>query len=587
MTESSILIVANMHRSGSSLVASLLQSAGLHIGRQLMQPSEGNIRGYFENLDFCKFHLDLLESQGIDQDGWTLQEKIEVEDRFVDIAKELVARNSLSRNWGWKDPRTTLFLDFWGELLPEANFLLVYRSPWEVVDSLYRRGDTFFHDKPGLAAKMWWHYNQKILNFYNRFSSRCLLVNLNAIVTHPQNFIEAVNHQFQTNLVAPEVSLYDPSLLHIQGLDSYRPTLIDRYFPKVTQILQELDVRAWQPDGGPNFQWKESIKGSLYRFWAFQDWRNICHLEKENEHFYSTIEQQEIQSNLVNTELEPGRSLLNQIHQTQEKSQQKQAELDRIKAEFDQLQGRQHQTQEELAQSQNRLLQTQNQLYQTEEVLEQPQAQLHELQLEFDQLRTTLLQTEELLERSQSQLHQTEHVLEEYQAKLHENVVITEQFHIQQHKLQSELKQYQIREQRTEKLLEQAQNQLDQTHVKVEQLQAELQLSHNQFQLTQIELEKQRNKVAKFERSQVKETLASNPKKKEYIQYELLVWDAWYALQDGNASKMQEYLELSLRLTPFLRAETPIKWLERFQELSSERGISIDTHSLTQVNGSK
>jgi hypothetical protein len=163
-------------------------------------------------------------------------------------------------------------------------------------------------------------------------------------------------------------------------------------------------------------------------------------------------------------------------------------------------------------------------------------------------------------------------------------VVIAEQPHIQQHQLQSELKQSQIREQQIEKLLEQVQNQLDQTHVKVEQLQAELQLSHSQFQLTQMELENQRNKVAKFERSQVKETLASDPKMKVNIQYELLVWDAWNALQDGNASKMQEYLELSLRLTPSLRAETPIKWLERFQELSSERGISIDTHSLTNTS---
>ncbi len=45
------------------------------------------------------------------------------------------------------------------------TLLLIYRSPWEVVDSLYRRGDKAFVDQPELAVKMWMHYNYKILDF--------------------------------------------------------------------------------------------------------------------------------------------------------------------------------------------------------------------------------------------------------------------------------------------------------------------------------------------------------------------------------------------------------------------------------------
>ncbi len=69
-----ILIIIGMHRSGTSLTASLLQSAGLHIGRNLMGPSEGNVKGHFENLDFFEFHRQVLRSQGINENGWTLQE---------------------------------------------------------------------------------------------------------------------------------------------------------------------------------------------------------------------------------------------------------------------------------------------------------------------------------------------------------------------------------------------------------------------------------------------------------------------------------------------------------------------------------
>jgi hypothetical protein len=473
MSKSSISIVASMHRSGSSLTASLLQSAGLHIGRRLMEPAPGNNdKGFFENLDFFEFHMEILRSQGVNQDGWTLQEKMEVEDRFVDLAKELVARNSLSAHWGWKDPRTTLFLDFWAELLPEANFFLIYRSPWEVVDSLYRRGDSWFQDKPELAVKMWLHYNQKILNFYNRFSGRCLLVNLSTIVNHHQSFIEVANQKFQTNLVAPELSIYDPSSIHTQGSDSHRPTLLDRNFPEAIQMYQELDARAWQPDGVPNFQWRESIESSLYRFWPFQDWRNIRALEKENKHLQTVLEESQSQLQQTQTELE----------------------------------------------------QTQNQLLQTEGVLGQSQSQLQQTQTELEQSLTQLQQTQTELEQTQNQLLQTEGVLEQSQSQLQQTEEVLEQYHIQ-------LKQM-------EKL---------------------------------------------GERSRLQQTLTSDPTRQKYAQYELLTWDAFHAYQEGDSGKMQECLELSLRWSPFLRTENPVKWLEKFQELSSEGEIPIDTSTLTNT----
>ncbi|NEP46671.1 MAG: chromosome partitioning protein ParA, partial [Okeania sp. SIO2H7] len=189
-TEKSIFIITSMHRSGSSLTASLLQSGGLHIGRKLLKGTEFNPKGHFENLDFYEFHQEALRSQGIDTDGWTLQETIEIEESLVEKAKEIVAKNSVSTHWGWKEPRTTLFLEFWAELLPNAKFMLVYRSPWEVVDSLYRRQDPIFQSQPELAVKLWLHYNQKIINFYNYYGDRCILGNIEAIVSNQEAYIE-------------------------------------------------------------------------------------------------------------------------------------------------------------------------------------------------------------------------------------------------------------------------------------------------------------------------------------------------------------------------------------------------------------
>ncbi|MDP4350266.1 hypothetical protein QSG17_25820, partial [Escherichia coli] len=73
-------------------------------------------------------------------EGYTTQGGIAVPEALRREAAALIAvRAGRGSGWGWKDPRTTLFLDFWSEFLPDARYLLVFRRPWEVVDSLFRR----------------------------------------------------------------------------------------------------------------------------------------------------------------------------------------------------------------------------------------------------------------------------------------------------------------------------------------------------------------------------------------------------------------------------------------------------------------
>ena len=69
----SVLIITGMHRSGTSLTTSLLQSAGVHIGDRLMNGGNGNTKGHFEDLDFVDLHRQSLEQQGISREGWTVK----------------------------------------------------------------------------------------------------------------------------------------------------------------------------------------------------------------------------------------------------------------------------------------------------------------------------------------------------------------------------------------------------------------------------------------------------------------------------------------------------------------------------------
>ena len=299
----SVLVITGMHRSGTSFTASLLQSAGLDIGQNLLGGRPGNVRGFFENIDFLEFHKMVLKSQRLNDEEWTIEEKFNVEERYVEIAQEIITKNSHAPIWGWKDPRTTLFLDFWENLLPDANFLLIYRSPWEVIDSLYRRGDRIFSQQPELAATMWIQYNEKIIEFYDKFPNRCLLASVDGIANNTPAFIDAINAKFKVNLASPSSDIYDQSLLHSQVSDTRRLTLVGHCFPKTLYIYRRLNTREVQLGNPPNVSWLEKIKPSLDMTEGFQDWLNIRTLERKVKRLQDKLEQTQFQLQQAQTEL--------------------------------------------------------------------------------------------------------------------------------------------------------------------------------------------------------------------------------------------------------------------------------------------
>src|SRR6056297_3530815 len=131
-----VLVIVGMHRSMTSLVTQWLNACGLHVGDDLYGAGIGNVMGHFEDYDFIHLHeyiLKINESHWRDTSGKTLQ--------FDDYSKEksrmlIKMKSNLHEQWGWKDPRTCLFLDHWDSLLPEGKYLIVYRPFADVVDSL-------------------------------------------------------------------------------------------------------------------------------------------------------------------------------------------------------------------------------------------------------------------------------------------------------------------------------------------------------------------------------------------------------------------------------------------------------------------
>jgi hypothetical protein len=157
--------------------------------------------------------------------------------------------------WGWKDPRTTLMLDFWHELMPQARYLLVYRSPWDVADSILRLNSHIFSLHPDYALRAWHYYNQHLLNFYHRHQDQCILINVNAALQTPLRWLELLQSRLQIKINANQAiekvnAVFDPKIF--RSLDLSHPThptvqLIAQVYPEAVDLLSQLDQAADLP----------------------------------------------------------------------------------------------------------------------------------------------------------------------------------------------------------------------------------------------------------------------------------------------------------------------------------------------------
>ncbi|WP_419701327.1 sulfotransferase [Mucilaginibacter sp. NFX135] len=199
------LIIAGMHRSGTSLISNWLTKCGLQLGEQMVGPGWGNEDGHFEDVEFLKIHEEVLTNNNLPSSGLT---DVQI-DHFSIYEKEklksiIKIKQQLYDQWGWKDPRTCLFLDVYQELLPDAFYLIILRDYQSVVSSLLRREfkdveqkymsrtyvsrliwqkfrrsrklKKFYADSASKFLKVWIAYNQDILNCVKKLNSNSFIV---------------------------------------------------------------------------------------------------------------------------------------------------------------------------------------------------------------------------------------------------------------------------------------------------------------------------------------------------------------------------------------------------------------------------
>ena len=246
-----VIIITGMHRSGTSLVANLLRHAGVNIGQELIGPDDGNRYGYFEDVDFNEFHERIL---GRFNQGYLVQNAAALGDlraKEIKEARQLIRKRRNRKLWGFKDPRTCLFLDFWRGLLPQAGYVFVYRHPLEVVLSLLRRGKHFDAEalaRPLTALRSWETHNRALLEFRRRNADRCVLCNISTISADPERFVKLVAKKLAIPLRAEgSRALYRSESLKQLGYTADTTSILNQVAPEATKLFRLLEEDAELP----------------------------------------------------------------------------------------------------------------------------------------------------------------------------------------------------------------------------------------------------------------------------------------------------------------------------------------------------
>ena len=199
------VLIAGMHRSGTSLLALMLQKLGLDLGGDLLAPDQQNPDGYGEDRAIVNLQCQLLQEQtgpgGWRDWGWSSQTEnpdfVPDPDWQASAQAYLQSRRRHDHPWGWKDPRSTLLLNHWLSLDPGLRVIGIYREPWEVVDALQRIRPPLFLSHPGWGLPIWLQYNQALLDFAKLHPERCILINSGALVQEPGALMRILEQRWQ------------------------------------------------------------------------------------------------------------------------------------------------------------------------------------------------------------------------------------------------------------------------------------------------------------------------------------------------------------------------------------------------------
>jgi hypothetical protein len=180
------------------------------MGEQFLGAGIGNTQGHYEDVDFYNYHQRVLSEHDLSKDGLVITPLQSLSEAQQQSLRLLIREKAASQvQWGWKDPRTCLFLPFYREILPDARYLVILRDYRSVVSSLIQRlyaESVHKYERKGWLPRLIWQYckqpyrKEKLLKKYSEHHLKVWISYNEAILQHlqqlPTSTYLVVDHSF-------------------------------------------------------------------------------------------------------------------------------------------------------------------------------------------------------------------------------------------------------------------------------------------------------------------------------------------------------------------------------------------------------
>ncbi len=219
------ILILGMHRSGTSLIAELIDKWGAFGNNSFLPTDYRNPQGYWEYEPLVHFNRRLLVSVGAqsfvppsDQDAAMLRERASEPAWKNDAVQLLASMESGKRMWYWKDPRLSVTLPFWQQFWVNAVYVIAVREPLDIALSLKK-----IYNLPVTAGcLLWQRYMTAVLKYTEGHPQR-IFVEYERILSTPadeclrlSNFLEESGelHDARTKSqrMEPMIAAVNPSL---------------------------------------------------------------------------------------------------------------------------------------------------------------------------------------------------------------------------------------------------------------------------------------------------------------------------------------------------------------------------------------
>lgn len=252
MENKTCILIAGMHRSGTSAIAGCYQQMGYNPGKELMPPTPDNPSGYFENIKCWQLNEKMLSMLNLKWDSIAQPntDNIYIKDKiYLFEIEKIIAEDFLhAPNILIKDPRISYLLPYWIEGLEKLDYkikiILPYRSPNHVCRSLHQR-DGFSIEKSSLL------YCKYMLESLNSIANHeYALINFVAFKSAPHEELKNINSTLDitppipVEKVSESIERFIDINLSKKNKDDLYHLLVPEFTQSVFKLLNNISPKA-------------------------------------------------------------------------------------------------------------------------------------------------------------------------------------------------------------------------------------------------------------------------------------------------------------------------------------------------------